>query len=104
VLRARDDPRVLAALAELFRRNRVAPGGMGPTDDPVRARALAREALTALLRPEAARLADVGGLRLHLTVPSALYPSPPVIHASAWDEDAGVWRLVGEIVLEEPRP
>lgn len=101
VVRAVENERVLSALGELFRRNSHSDDDGPPGTLPGRWRDLALQALRALMDPSAARLADVGGLRLHLSVPSAPYPGPAVIHASAWDEDAEVWRQIEEIVIED---
>jgi hypothetical protein len=94
----REDPQVRAELAELFRRNSPGPG-----DDRQRAaESWAKEALARLFHPDCFRTADVGPLRLHLEVASDVYPGPSRIHASAWDDDAEVWRPVGEVVLPHP--
>ena len=95
ILAARTDPRVIAALAHLFSRNRHGSPGTAPG-------ALAAEALERLLHPDMAAVADVGGLRLHLALASDLRPGGAVIYAMGWDEDAEVWRPVGEVPLGPP--
>jgi len=95
----RGDPGVRAALAELFSRNRRDAAGNVTVDGPTAAQALAAEALHRLLEPGSAGVADVGGLRLHVTLPSDLHPGAGRISASAWDDDAEVWREVGEVDL-----
>jgi hypothetical protein len=99
---AREDPRAIRALADLFRRNSRDARGNHTVPGQAVAEALAAQALARLLDPDTAMLADIGGLRLHLSVPSEQYPGPCVIHAAAWDDDAEVWRQVGEVPLAEP--
>ena len=93
------DPRVLAALGDVFRRNCRDARGVRREFASGEAEALAREAVERLCHPDAFRLADVGGLRLHLEVPSETHPGSARIHANAWDDDEGVWRAVGQIDL-----
>jgi len=92
-------PGVIAALADLFRRNCRAADGTRRPLGPGDAEALARHAVERLLHPDTFGNADVGGLRLHLEVASDLYAGESRIHASAWDDDAQVWRTVGEVGL-----
>lgn len=90
---------VLAELAGIFRRNAHALDVRDPGPD-----ALARRAVRLLLDPDTSRVADVGGLRLHLAIPGPDYDEQPAIHVSAWDEDGEVWRSVGRIPLAPPAP
>ncbi len=101
VLRACDDQRVLRELEDLFRRNTHADDGAHHPLPADRCRRLAVQTVRTLIDPSTARMADVGGLRFHLSVPSAPYPGAPVIHASVWDEDAEVWRFIAEVVIED---
>lgn len=91
------DGRVQAGLAEIFRRN----SGGAPAERRQRAQTWAAEALVRILEPAAACTVDVGPLRLHLAVPSPLYPGQACIYASAWDDDDGVWRQVGALMLPQ---
>jgi hypothetical protein len=97
---ALEDAGVLRALAQCFARNRhdvEAPWNSGgPRAAPEE---LARAAVRRLVDPVTSGVADVGGLRLYLTAASDLNPGPSRIHVSAWDADAEVWRLVGELPL-----
>lgn len=103
VLAAAKDERVLSALEGLFRRNAHADADAQHPPAPSRCRELAVQAVRMLLDPSTARLADVAGLRFHLALPSAPYPGPAIIHASVWDEDAEVWRFIGEVAVGESR-
>lgn len=99
VLAARTDPSVIAALAELFRRNCRTDDGERQVFVPGEEEALAQVALDRLLHPEHFRQAAVGGLRFDLDAGSELYPVAPVIWASVWDDDDEVWRRVGCVEL-----
>ncbi len=96
---AAQDERVIAAVTGFFRQNAHADPHAPNADDPARCRELAVRTVQALLDPATARLADVGGLRFHLALPSAPYPGPAVIHAYVWDEDSEVWRLLGDVAF-----
>jgi hypothetical protein len=85
---------VVSALEDVFARNRHTQDG--ESDAP---RALAEVAVRTLLDPDNCALADVGGLRLHLTVPDPDYGGPAEIYVSAWDDEAEVWRGVAHIPL-----
>lgn len=85
---------VLAALAVIFARNAHAQDGLDPSPQ-----VLARAAVAELLRPDTSGVADVGGLRLHLTIPGPDYEAESEIHVSAWDDDGELWRSVGRVPL-----
>ena len=93
---------VLAALAAHFRRNWRHGGGTDAACAPEGPEALARRTITRLLAQESFMVADVGGMRFHLTYGTSLYPADTVIHMNAWDEDDEVWRLVGQIEVPPP--
>lgn len=104
VLVAAEDPRVIAELAGIFRRNCRDSGGNRRPFGPGDAEALAGTAIERLLHPDTFRLADVGGLRLHLEIASEVYPGDTRIHVTAWDDDAEVWRAVGQVTLSTVGP
>ncbi len=85
---------VLAGLTAIFARNAHAQDIQDPGPG-----ALARTAVAELLRRDTSGVADVGGLRLHLTVPGPDYGAESAIHVSAWDDDGEVWRSVGRVAL-----
>ena len=88
---------VLAALAAYFRRNWHHGDGEDPARTPDGPEALARHTVERLLAEESFMVADVGGMRFHLTYGTPLYPAETVIHVNVWDEDDEVWRLVGQV-------
>ncbi len=96
-------PSVLSAVAEVFRRNWRAAGETGGPAAGA-AEALAREVVGRLTDPARFRQAERAGVRFDLEVGSALYPHPPVVWASVWDEDDGVWRFVARIDVPAPAP
>ena len=104
VLAARTDPGVIAALAELFRRNCRTDDGERRVFVPGEEEALAQIVLDRLLHPEHFRQAAVRGLRFDLDAGSELYPVPPVIWASVWDDDDEVWWRVGCVELSAVGP
>jgi hypothetical protein len=97
-----DDPAVVEALADVFRRNCRQEDGAKRLLTAEEARALARAALERLCDPRSLQMADVGGLRFYLQLDNELYPGPNLILANAWD---GVqWRPVGRIELPGGHP
>ncbi len=90
---------VIAALAGYFRRNWRHGGDDGPAPPPDGPEALARRTVERLLSEESFMVADVAGMRFHLTYGTPLYPAETVIHVNVWDEDDEVWRLVGQVAV-----
>src|SRR5579875_3660329 len=97
LLAVSEDARVIAQLAEIFRRNSRHEDGAKRYLEADEAAALARQALERLFDPHGFQLADVGGIRFYLELGSDLYPGPNQIHANAWDGTQ--WRPIGKVLL-----
>jgi hypothetical protein len=104
VRQAARDAAVVAAVAEIFRRNCRGPDGERRTFAPGEPEALARRMLERLVDPAHYLQVEAAGVRFDLEVGSEVYPvDPPVVWASVWDEDAEVWRRVGSVRLGPAR-
>ncbi len=88
--RAKTDDAARAALADVFRRNRLEDG-----EGPRAPERLADQVLGALCDEDLFLVAEVGGLRFTVEVVPG---GGLVIHASGWDDDQ--WREVGRVQVQ----